>query len=403
MPAHRVEIPREVREAVIAAHRARVPVREIADRHFGGSLSRAQSYLHRLRHKEGVDLPSRYPARDGEVPAATTPQRPAFDLTGYCAKGRTLEEICKRAGWTPEEAKAQLVEREGYDLFRQRNRYGEQVYLYLPKPSDALVVKPRCWTHRRQPDGQPYLWVEFGDPEWDKIKLVPIGDVHYGAVGHDAERFREWLNWIASRDDVFVFFLGDLIDNALDPAKGGFEQNVRAGHPQINAFCSLIAPIAHKVLWATVGNHEHRSVRAANIDPTWVICERLGIPYFAEPVYVDVLAWGHRFTFFTFHGTTCAQTKGGKANAASRPTQWQEWTHFTVSGHSHDKITEEEGKLIRDPVNFRLDYRKTYTVVAGSFLRYYGTYASQKVYRPGVVGTVSIDLYREDGDYHASS
>jgi hypothetical protein len=402
MPAHRVEIPREVREAVIAAHRARVPVREIADRHFGGSLSRAQSYLHRLRHQEGVDLPSRYPARDGEVPAATTPQRPAFDLTGFCAKGRTLEEICKRAGWTPEEAKAQLVEREGFDLFRHRNRYGEPIFLYLPKPPVGIRLGERVWKYRKQPGGKPYLMVEFPDANWDKIKIQPVSDVHLGHVGFDEEKFREYVNWIASEPNVFPILLGDEVENALDNAKGAFDQTMQPGVPQVTRFCQIYAPIAHKTLCMVPSNHLGRSQKLTNIDPAWIIADKLDIPYFGEPVFMDVLWRGNPFSFHIQHGVSNAQTAGGKLNAATRPITFQDFVHFAVSGHVHWEHVGEEVVIVRDPVNFDLLLMSTYVVICGSFLNYWGTYASRAGYKPGATGCPTCIIH-PDGRYHASA
>lgn len=325
-----------------------------------------------------------------------------FNILSFCSKARTLDEIAKAASLETGEAQGLLCVYPGYELYTQRNNFGEVVYIYLPVYEEEFQTEERIWTHRSQPDGQPYLWVQFPEMPWPKLKIVPISDVHYGCNGHLNEKFREYVNWIAKTPNVFCFLNGDMVDNALDPGKGGFEQTSPSGFPQISEFMRLIAPIAHKILWAQPGNHEWRTARHTNIDPTWIICEKFGIPYFSEPCYIDILWQTYRFTFFTFHGTSNSQTKGGKMNAASRPTQWQDWTMFTISGHVHDKVAESELRMVRDVVNFRLEMKKYYIVVAGSFMGYFGTYASRAGYRPGAIGTVSCDLY-PNGDYHASS
>jgi hypothetical protein len=323
-------------------------------------------------------------------------------LLRYMSRGRTEAELTT-AGFSLSDARAVA----GYDLFETRNVNLELVYLLLPELGDDITVKPQIWTHRwaTDTDGtpQPYMMLQMPDRKWDKIKVVPLADLHYGSNSAMTDKLREYVNWIAENDNVFCFLNGDLLENAHgDSCKGVaiYEQGVRPSS-QVGDLARILAPIAHKILWAHPGNHEDRS-RIRDFDPLERMCEKLNIPYSYEPVYVDVLWKGNVFSFHAKHGNTSSQTKGGKMNAAARPQEFQGFTMFTIMSHVHDGDVSRNTRICRDRVNFRLDLRKQYVIVTPAFLAYFGSYASKAGYKPGSFGAINMDLFA-NGDYHANS
>jgi hypothetical protein len=241
------------------------------------------------------------------------------------------------------------------------------------------------------------------DSDCKKIKVVPIADLHYGSSACDVEKFREWINWIKSRNDVFAAINGDLFENAHGDSNHGvsmYEQSVRP-KTQIEEMIVMLAPIAEKILWAIPGNHEDRS-RTRDYDPLEFVCRVLGIPYSYEAVYADILWKDKVFTFFCQHGQTGSQTKGGKINAAARPQKFQEHVMFTWYAHVHDAMETKNIRICRDRVNFRLEFKKQYIIICPSFFGYFGSYASKAVYEPGATGTTNCELYA-NGDYHVTS
>lgn len=346
-------------------------------------------------------FPALVPLKDtqGRTVGDTTPDPSA--MVKFLSRGRTEAEIAAK-GYTLDEARSV----PNCDLFETRNQYQELVYLLLPKIA-TVPLQPKIWSHRwaTDTDGtpQPYLMVQMPDTAWDKVKIVPLADVHYGASAAMVTKFREYVNYVATNDNVFACICGDLLENAHgDSCKGVavYEQDVRPAS-QVEEMCALLAPIAHKILLAIPGNHEDRS-RIRDYDPLERICERLEIPYSYEPVDVDVCWKGTPFSFHAKHGNTSSNTKGGKMNAAARPQKFHEHVMFTLMAHVHDGDVARNTRICRDRVNFRLEFRKEYVVICPSFYGYFGSYASKAGYEPGSYGSINMDLFA-NGDYHANS
>lgn len=320
----------------------------------------------------------------------------------FMTKGRTTEEL-EAAGIDLSFA----GEIEGYDLFETRNVAFERIFMLLPELTEDIALKKPIWTHRWAVDEdgqpQPYLMIQMPKRSWEKIKVVPIADVHFGANASLETKFREYVNWIAENDNVFCFINGDLFENSHGDSNRGvshYEQGTRP-RDQVDEMTKILAPIAHKVLWMHPGNHEDRS-RVRDYDPMERLCERLSIPYSYEPVYVDILWMGHVFSFHAKHGNTSSQTKGGKLNAAMRPQKFQDFTMFTIMSHVHDSISTRNTRVCRDREHFRLVFRKQYVIITPSFYGYFGSYGSKAGYEPGSYGSVNADLFR-NGDYHANA
>lgn len=308
---------------------------------------------------------------------------------------------------------------KGFNLFEQRNDIGEPIFVAVPEEVHP-ARQERVWSMWRKPGKQPWIWVQMPDNlPFKEIKIVPLSDVHYGAEAHNLKRFKEYIEFIRKNDNVFTFLNGDITENAIDGSIGGasYESIMtpseqlwgHPGDPRKEGIIALLRPIAHKILWAQPGNHEWRTWKKTNIDPTRIYCEALGVPYFSEPVFADILAWGKRFTFYAHHGVSGSQTKGGKINNARKPAKFQTPVNFIVMGHVHDSMASVEsvhvpvrtfddgGKVIEH----YLDEVTRYTIICPSFHGYFGSYGARAGYSPGSWGAVSCMLYA-DGNYRSS-
>ncbi len=324
-------------------------------------------------------------------------------LIKFLARGRTYPQIEEKFKIDQQAIDKAISKIDDYELYRTRNTYNEEILVLLPKPVDEIKVKPKVWSYQKQPDGEPYLWIQFPKKlDFTKIKIVPLADAHFGAFAHYREKFDEYINWIAQTPNVFVFINGDLLEFTQGETLKGIAIHEQEKRPktQIEEMAYKLAPIAHKILWAQPGNHEERA-RKYDFNPLEWICDKLEIPYFDEPLYVDILWNGYVFDFYSQHGWTNSQTKGGKINAAIKPTQFQEFVMFTIMGHVHDEMVNKIQRICRDRVNFRLQIKKQYIIICPSFYKYFGTYAARKGLPPGSLGAVSCDIY-PNGDYHAS-
>lgn len=318
----------------------------------------------------------------------------------YLVKGKTLAEISDYYGESFESILSHIP--DGFDLFQTKDELNRPIAVIVEKHKTVTLKKP-IWTHTWVED-QPYLWVQFPDDMLhSKLKVVGIADAHSGSIVHMREKFIEYINWIRRTDNVFCFINGDLFENSSGESCRGvsvFEQDTRP-RDQRTEMVELLAPIAHKILWAIPGNHEDRS-RKFDFDPLEYVCAQLKIPYCSEPIFADVLWNGQVFSFYCQHGTGSSQTKGGKMNMAMRPSSWTEFTHFYVSAHVHDENVNHVERMVRDRANRRLITKKQYVVILGSFLEYFGSYAPRAGYTPPSRGTVTCEIYA-NGDYHSTS
>jgi len=317
-------------------------------------------------------------------------------LEKYLTRGRTEREIKQRFGDVMDRV---VAPPKGLTLFKQRNEFNEEIFVWLPITSPEVNIIKRSWDLRIAEDGDPYMWAQFHD-NTKEIRIVPLFDAHYGHVGHRHEKFLSYIRWIAETEGIYVILGGDDMENALDDGRGySYDQEF---HPekQMTDMVKFLAPIAHRILCMTPGNHEQRTKNRSGIDPTMYIADMLNVPYFTGPIILDALWKGYRWGYHIFHGRGNSQTKGGKHNAAARPVRFTDNINFYISGHTHDPMVNTETRLVRDPVNCRLLEQSYWVIVAQSFLRWKGTYAYIAGYAPPGKGGVSTILY-PNGEYKA--
>lgn len=378
---------------------------ELAQTH-GGTRDQVQKLIRRLRTEE--DLPSRTDMKGGV-------DAPAFEYQGLKEKqafrkflltAKTRQEIEAEFGSSTESLLAEKF--PDLNLFEQLNDYSQAIYILLPAMDrDNLVIKTREWKYfqSQSQEGdfvQPYQLVQLPDSLFasGEVIVAPLYDVHFGHFGHKREKLLAYLRWIEETPNVLAFIGGDLLENALDDGRGmSYSQEIPPDE-QINDMCKLLAPIAHKMLFALPGNHERRTQKRAGIDPMKIVTAALDVPYYSGPVYCSILGMGYKWRMYCFHGSCSGQTKGGKLNAAGRPRIFTDGVQFFVSGHTHDPIIASETCIAEDPANCRLVYKTQWTVVAPSFMRYERTYAYEAGWPPPGKGGVAIRLYA-NGDYDA--
>lgn len=332
------------------------------------------------------------------------------ELVKFLAKGRTIVEISQKFSIPPEKITEILKSVDGFEVFRQRNDFNEIIFrlMKIPKP---IGIKPRLWSYRIQPDEQPYLWVQFPDNlPWGEIRLVPLFDTHYGSSGCDEKKFDEYISWVEKNDNVFAFMGGDMVENALadSPGTSIFHQIMRPKH-QILGFEEKIRPIAHKILFGLPGGHEFRSMKKVDIDPLWIICRDLDIPYFSQPVFVNISWNSFVFNLYCQHGRTHSTTEGGRLNAAIKPTTFTEFIMFYIMGHVHDEDVNPIIRICRQRkfdvngklIEFRLVEKEQYIIIVPAFYKYWGTYGAENGYPPPASGAVACVLYA-NGNYDVS-
>jgi len=316
----------------------------------------------------------------------------------FLLKAKTQKEIIKKF----KSLKVLKQNYEGYQLFTQRNNYNELLYVFLPIKLEKFELKPKIIKYHlgKNEEGieQPYVLAQL--PKFKKeIKIALLYDVHYGHHAHKQEKFLKYLQWIKNTPNVYAIIGGDLFENALDDGRGMTYDQDQNPMTQFDEMALLLAPIAHKIIVSTTGNHENRTYKKTGIDVMRLLADKLKIPYFNGAIWLTIIANSFKWNFFIEHGRGNSLTKGGKMNNANRPKKYTGLIHFFISGHTHDRVCESETLVTDDPINCRLVYLDQWTIVAPSFLGWENTYAYRAGYPPFAQGGVSAVL-NDDGSYH---
>lgn len=327
-------------------------------------------------------------------------------LYEFLQKGRTMAKIIERFKCEEKEVKAILKKpRKDHQLLTQLNEFGHEIYIYVRKAEKPWVPKEPVFKRAvfYEKDSSPWVVINLPDDvTWKRCDILPLFDVHYGHISHNLEKFKDYVEYIRKTPHVVTFLGGDLIENSnkLSVASGVYEQEIMPDQ-QIRDIIELLRPIAHKIMFSTPGNHEERSMKTLGVDLGRVIADALDVPYFAEPVYFDVHWKGHSWKFHAQHGSSNSQTHGGRINAASRATTFNEFHHAYFSGHVHNATVQPQTALVRDYENMKVRQKRWYLIILPSFMDYNRTYAARMGWAPPSTGSINFRMF-PNGDYHAS-
>lgn len=204
------------------------------------------------------------------------------------------------------------------------------------------------------------------------IEILHITDVQYGAKECNVPRLKEYIKWILSEPNRFVFFGGDMVDAATVLSVASPYDNTMRPQQQVYRFCELVMPLRHRVLGYVGGNHERRSEKTYG-DLGSVIASLLKIPYSPGKQFVDIHYGNHKpFKVSLWHGGTGSRTKGAKMQMLHRfMCQGEAQCYFV--GHLHDGMMTFDWRERRKAG--RIELEKFAGVMSSSFLDHYGSYA----------------------------
>lgn len=330
-------------------------------------------------------------------------------LLAFTASPRTVGAISEAMSMRMTVSAMRNLVIPGYTVFENNDHQGRSVFMLQPRQKlDADAV--RTWSYWREPKGKPLIWIQFDTAyckSHDRIRLQPLSDVHYGHNRHNREKFRADLKRIAEEPDLFTILNGDMIENGIKSSHGTYDQiltpseQIYGRNADEPGLIALLRPIRHKILWALPGNHEQRTEKLADQCPLRAACHALDVPYFKEPVFADLLAWGRVYNFYAQHGTSGGGTPGGRTNSSNRPTLFQNPMHFSIMGHVHEgksnltkrfsrrREYDDNGKRI----SITLEEFSQINVICPAYLKYFGTYGSVAALAPGSFGSVICEMF----------
>lgn len=241
------------------------------------------------------------------------------------------------------------------------------------------------------------------DPAGDKISIVPIHDIHYGARNSNKEKFQAFLDYVLNTPDTYAIGLGDLIENATKSSVGmGVYEEEKHIDEQIDDIAEMLEPLARagKLLGLMPGNHEYRTAVLIKMDPMRLVAKQLSkitgvhVPFIGYQGFHKWVVGGQVYKAHTFHGRSSAGTPGGRINAVRKQRDIMLDADLYFMGHVHDIKDDADIGYVIDDVTDELIPRKRRYVIGGSLLSYFESYAEMMGLAPSPQGLVRVDLYK---------
>ena len=231
---------------------------------------------------------------------------------------------------------------------------------------------------------------EFNQP----ITIFPISDVHFGALGHMEKEWLDFCKMVEQTENGYVILGGDLINNNTRNSVGSPWDDTVRPREQKKRMVEFLSPIKDRILCCVTGNHEARSLKDADDDPTYDIMTKLDL----EDIYRQNMAFmkvslGHRkddntpiqsYTFAVTHGAGGGIYTGATVNRNERFGNVIEGLDCLVVGHTHKGTVSKPSKIVIDRKNNKVTMSH-YTVISMVSWMNYGGYALKKMLLPSHV------------------
>ena len=224
----------------------------------------------------------------------------------------------------------------------------------------------------------------------DKQRLVCFGDLHHGAFNSDTPLALETL----ARYHPDAWFLGGgdyhEASTRYSIGAGVYEQNLNP-QQQFDELAGMLEPYSGDFVGMLRGNHEDRLYKTVGFDMSKVLAKTLGIPYLNYSANLRLDVGSQRYIVFVTHGATGSTTRSGRMKAVEKLAEWNSADLF-IYFHTHDshlwsiryRAYDSKAKVMKE--------HERWNCLAGSFLKYDGSYADMKNYPPLGMGVSVLEL-----------
>lgn len=248
--------------------------------------------------------------------------------------------------------------------------------------------------------GHPVKLNKFRTDEKDKL-LVPIGDVHYGAINCDIDKFKAALEF-CRQSNAWILLMGDLIEAATRYSVGaGVYEQKMTPQQQLEDMVEILEPYRDLIIGSHDGNHEFRITKETGINVMKVMCKMLRVRYLGYAINHVLHVGSERYIVFSTHGSSGATLRHTKIKKVLDISAWNK-SDLYLYAHVHTLDTKSDDYREYDARNKVMVSKKRYFVLTGSFLKYDGSYAEQKNYQPERVGVANVHLDGQRHDIHIS-
>lgn len=248
----------------------------------------------------------------------------------------------------------------------------------------------------------------------NKVKLTPIkgkdyaeilffGDLHHGHPQSQTEKAKDMLDY-ALEKKMYVFCMGDMIECGLSGSVGDsvYQQTLNP-QKQMEEVIDLLQPLADAglILGYLTGNHEVRITNSTSIDISKVICRQLGVPYLGYAGWTVASLGNIRYSLYCTHGSGGSRFKHTKLKKVMDMAAWIE-SDIIAMAHVHSVASEVVIKQGYNRTLNRVEEKKQYVCLTGSYIAWNNTYAEAQGYPPTKLGSPKAKLFANKKGVHFS-
>ena len=231
-----------------------------------------------------------------------------------------------------------------------------------------------------------------------EIKIYPIADVHFGALEHASKEWEKFCSKVAGEPNSYIILAGDLINNNTRSSVGSPWDDLVRPREQKRRMVEYLAPLRDRILCSVSGNHERRSLKDADDDPTYDIMTKLDLEdiYRQNAAFLkirlgargpkgrgDGVGYDTSFKFAVTHGSGGGMT----GSAVNRNEKWGnviDGVDCVVVGHTHKGAITRPSKIVIDDVNDLVTI-KDYVVLSCVSWQAFGAYPMQQMMQPTTI------------------
>ena len=232
------------------------------------------------------------------------------------------------------------------------------------------------------------------------IKIACISDVHYGALEHMEKEWSTFIDRVIADPNLYLILNGDLINNNTRSSVGSPWDDIVRPREQKKRMVEFLEPIKNRILCCTSGNHERRSMKDADDDPTYDIMTKLNLEdlYRQNAAFMKIQLGKHdtktdkvnvAYHFAVTHGAGGGIYTGATVNRNERWGNTIDGVDCIVVGHTHKGAVTRPAKLVFDPYH-NIVTLKDYLVISCVAWQRYAEYPLQKMMLPTATGNPQI-------------
>ena len=242
--------------------------------------------------------------------------------------------------------------------------------------------------------------IEFSVPNaTEGIRIYPLADLHIGDEKTQLKEFYKFKEKVLADPFAYIVLNGDLMNNALKNSISNVYNDTMRPADQKKWVAKELEDLRDRIICAASGNHENRSKKDVDDDPTYDIMCKLDIEERYRPIACFVYLrignyWKSRknrpvpYTMLVQHGVRGGTT--AMMNHVKYVNNY-EGIDLSIFGHSHAPEQKPTSKLMFDVQNRQITQRNCLTVIATAWQEY-GGYGQQKQLSPAPICPQVIEL-----------